>query len=268
MRALIESEVDFMISCKDVIKFWQAKKIFSVSELASAINGKVISLAYHSGKLENAAITYNDTREIFEHDRVVSYTGDLRTLFEIRNAKDAFDELLGAFEKNLPLDEALICKFHYQLTKNTYDINRWDAGERPGKFKINDYVVGREEAGALPEDVPSEMSELLKEINDYQGEKILKVGAYFHVKFENIHPFADGNGRTGRLALNYFLLQKNNPPVIIHEEDRKKYFEALEAWDKRQALEPMIFFLQEQTVKTWAKNLLTRGGKKINHDSK
>ena len=133
-----------MINYKDVVEYWQDKKISTVSELETAINGKIISLAYHSGKLENEAITYNDTREIFEHDRVVSYTGDLRTLFEIRNAKDAFGELLGAFEKKLPLDEALICKFHYQLTKNTYDKNRWEAGERPGKFKVNDYVVGRE----------------------------------------------------------------------------------------------------------------------------
>jgi Fic family protein len=78
------------------------------------------------------------------------------------------------------------------------------------------------------------------------------------VKFENIHPFADGNGRTGRLALNYYLLQKNSPPVIIYEEDRKKYFEALEAWDSRQKLEPMIIFLQEQSIKTWEKNLVMR----------
>ena len=237
-----------MIKYKDVIEFWRCKKISSVSELEIAINGKIISLAYHSGKLENEAITYNDTREIFEHDRVVSYTGDLRTLFEIRNAKDAFVELLGAFEKKLPLDEDLICKFHYQLTKK-------------GKFKMHDYVVGREEVGALPEDVPIEISELLKEIADYKGEEILKVGAYFHVKFENIHPFADGNGRTGRLALNYYLLQKNSPPVIIHEEDRKKYFEALEAWDSRQELEPMNIFLQEQSIKTWAKNLQMRNSR-------
>ena len=247
-----------MINYKAVVEYWQGKKISTVSELETAINGKIISLAYHSGKLENEAITYNDTREIFEHDRVVSYTGDLRTLFEIRNAKDVFNELLGAFEKKLPLDESLICKFHYELTKNTYDKNRWDAGERPGKFKVNDYVVGREEVGALPEDVLIEMSELLREINDYEGEEILKVAAYFHVKFENIHPFADGNGRTGRLALNYYLLKKNSPPVIIHEEDRKKYFEALEAWDRRQELEPMIMFLQEQSIKTWEKNLVMR----------
>ena len=78
------------------------------------------------------------------------------------------------------------------------------------------------------------------------------------MKLENIHLFADGNGRTGRLALNYYLLQKNSPPVIIHEEDRKKYFEALEAWDRRQELEPMIIFLQEQSIKTWEKNLLRR----------
>lgn len=56
---------------------------------AEALNGHSIAFAYHSGKIENENITYHDTREIFEHDGVTSYTGDLRTLFEIRNAKDA-----------------------------------------------------------------------------------------------------------------------------------------------------------------------------------
>lgn len=252
---------------QEIIKYWQSRKISSVSELETAINGKIISLAYHSGKIENPEITYNDTREIFEHDRVVQYTGDLRTLFEIRNSKDAFIELLGAYEKNLPLDSDLICKFHYELTKNTYDKNRWDAGERPGEFKIHDYVVGQGEVGALPEDVPLEMAELLKEINDYSGKEILKVAAYFHLKFENIHPFSDGNGRTGRLALNYYLLQKNYPPVIIHEEDRKEYFQALEEWDNRQEILPMFKFLQDQSIKTWGKNLIMRSGDRFSSSS-
>ncbi|MBQ8482599.1 MAG: Fic family protein, partial [Alphaproteobacteria bacterium] len=86
-----------MLQFSDVIKFWQEKKISTVAQLEAAINGKIVSLAYHSAKIENNSITYNDTREIFEHDSVIQYTGDLRTLFEIRNSKDAFLELLSAF---------------------------------------------------------------------------------------------------------------------------------------------------------------------------
>jgi Fic family protein len=199
---------DKMLKYEDVLEYWQSKKISSVSELETAINGKIISLAYHSGKIENSKITYNDTREIFEHDRVVQYTGDLRTLFEIRNSKDAFIELLGAYEKNLPSDNDLICKFQYELTKNTYDKKHCDVGERPGKFKVHDYVVGQGEVGAFPEDVPPEMAELLKEISDYSGKEILKVAAYFHLKFENIHPFSDGNGRTGRFGFKLLFIAK------------------------------------------------------------
>ena len=99
------------------------------------------------------------------------------------------------------------------------------------------------------------MAELLSEMADVPEEKALTAAAYFHAKFENIHPFADGNGRAGRLLMNYFLLLHNHPPVTIHEEDRKSYYGALEAWDGRQALEPLVTFLREQTVKTWEKQI-------------
>ena len=243
-----------MLQFSDVIKFWQEKKISTVAQLETAINGKIISLAYHSAKIENNSITYNDTREIFEHDSVIQYTGDLRTLFEIRNSKDAFLELLSAFEHRLPLDKKFLCSLHFQLTKNTYDKIRWDAGERPGFFKKHDYVVGRDEVGASPQEVDIEMEELLDEINSFSGSDIITAASYFHVKFENIHPFADGNGRTGRLALNYFLLTHNYPPVIIHEQDRNEYFQALEKWDNQQELSPMSLFLKSQIIKTWQKS--------------
>ncbi len=243
-----------MVAHSEILSFWRDKNIQNACEFEIAINGKIVALAYHSGKLENAAVTYNDTREIFEHDRVSQYTGDLRTLFEIRNAKDAFDALLAAFDQRLPLDKSLLLEFHKQLTKNTYDKARWEAGERPGTLKKNDYVVGREEVGALPQDIEDELDELLEELRDVDDADVLKAAAYFHVKLENIHAFADGNGRVGRLALNYFLLMRNHPPVIIHEEDRKKYFAGLEAWDDRQELALMVDFLTDQTIKTWRKD--------------
>ena len=239
----------------DILMFWNKKNISSSGELSAAMSGKIVSLAYHSGKIENDSVTYHDTREIFDHDGITNYTGDLRTLFEIKNAKDAFAFLLEAFDKDLPMNRELLCRLQEELTKNTYDNRRWSIGERPGTFKKHDYVTGREEVGALPEDVPEEIDELLEELKNFSGSDVLTAGAYFHAKLENIHPFADGNGRTGRLAMNYFLLQNGHPPIIIHEENRKSYFLALESWDTEQNLSPLKDFLKEQTIKTWKKNL-------------
>ena len=237
------------------VALWKSKQIDSDAALAEALNGHSIAFAYHSGKIENDNVTYHDTREIFEHDGVTAYTGDLRTLFEIRNAKDANELFLSAFQRRRPLDEALLLEFHLQLTKNTYDTRRWQLGERPGTYKKHDYVTGREEIGAPPEDVKEEMDELLEDLKEIPPEKILTAAAFFHVKLENIHPFADGNGRVGRLAMNYLLVLHDHPPVIIHEEDRKTYYDALEAWDISQDLTPMLLFLRAQTAKTWAKQI-------------
>ena len=139
--------------------------------------------------------------EIFEHDGVTGYTGDLRTLFQIRNAKDAYELFLCAFGDRRPLDEAFLKELQLCLTKNTYGAKRWRLGKRPGEYKRHNYVTGREEIGAATEDVADEVRELLEELRDVEPRNALTAAAYFHAKFENIHPFADGNGRTGRCLL-------------------------------------------------------------------
>ena len=250
-----------MTPYEKAVALWRQKHIQTDAELAEAMNGHSIAYAYHSGRIENELITYNDTREIFEHDGVTAYTGDLRTLFEISNAKDANEFLLSSFQEKRELDEALVREFQRRLTQKTYDTRHWQLGERPGEYKRHDYVTGKNEIGASPEDVAEEMDELLAELRDLPDEKALTAAAYYHAKFENIHPFADGNGRAGRLTMNYFLLLHGHPPVIIHEEDRKGYYAALEAWDEGQELSPLIDFLKEQTAKTWEKQI-TRAEKK------
>lgn len=240
-----------MTDYEKTLAFWRQQEIRTDAELSAVLNAYCIAFAYHSGKIENDRITYHDTREIFEHDGVTSYTGDLRTLFEIRNAKDAYELFLTAFQVRRPIDEALVKDLQCSLTKNTYDARRWSLGERPGTYKQHDYVTGREEVGAPPEDVQEEVAELLEELQDVAPKNALVAAAYFHAKFENIHPFADGNGRVGRMLMNYFLILQDHPPLVIHEEDRRDYYEALEAWDRKQELKLLVFFLQEQTVKTW-----------------
>lgn len=248
-----------MTDYEKAVALWHRKNITTDAGLAEALNSHSILFAYHSGRIENENITYHDTREIFEHDGVTAYTGDLCTLFEIRNARDAYELFLEAFKEKRPLDERLIKELQKCLTQNTYDTRRWQLGERPGEYKHHDYVTGREEVGAAPEEVQEEITELLSELGEVTERNALTAAAYFHAKFENIHPFADGNGRTGRLAMNYFLVVHHHPLIVIHEEDRRDYYAALEAWDSVQDLAPLRDFLKVQTVKTWEKQI-ARGG--------
>ncbi len=243
-----------MMDAKDIVSFWRSKKIKNSSDLDALVNGQAISLAYHSNKLEYADVTFHDTREVFENDRVTGYTGDTRTLFAMQDAKNAWELFLDSFDQKRKLDEALVKEFHKELTIGTYDERRYRHGERPGEYKIGDYVTGRYEVGAPPEDVAEEMRELLSELTDVPDEKILTAASYFHTKFENIHGFADGNGRTGRLLMNYYLALHDYPLIVIHEEDRREYMAALEKWDTTQDLKPMQQFLTAQMIKTWEKH--------------
>ena len=245
------------MSYLQAIEYWRNKEITNAAELEAALNGQIINFAYHSGKIENSNITYDDTREIFETDTVSSYTGDLRTLFEIRNSKDAIYKILDAFDKKMSITEDFIKEVQYELTKNTYDARRWSIGERPGTYKLHDYIVGMNEVGASAEDTPKEMMELLSDITNttITDKNILNAAAYFHCKMENIHPFSDGNGRTGRLLVNYFLVQHNHPPMIIFNEDKKTYSEALREWDIKQSISAMVDFMKFEISKTWGKQL-------------
>ena len=150
----------------------------------------------------------------------------------------------------------LILEIHRTLTAGTYDERRYvENGERPGEFKKHDYVTGINEVGSAPEDVEADLTELISEMN---GEGISKpdlAAAYFHARFEYIHPFADGNGRVGRTLMNYWLMINDCPPLIIYEEDRRAYYDALKAYDEEEDLQPLIDFLKQETVKTWKRFL-------------
>lgn len=236
---------------EDIVAVWQEKQVKTAADIAYEMNGNGVAFIYHSAKIENDRITYHDTREIFDHGGVTGYTGDVRSLFEIQNSVAAFYRMLDAFEHREPLSEPLICELQGLLTQGTYDTLRYQKGERPGAYKKHDYVTGAQEVGALPEDVPEELGELVHELAHVRPEQALTAAAYFHAKFENIHPFADGNGRAGRLLMNYLLLLLDHPPIIIHEEDRRMYYDALEQFDSAQELDRLVDFLKSQTVKTW-----------------
>lgn len=237
-----------------ILENWH-KNVKTKKELIKYMDNFQLIYSYNSGKIENPDINFDDTREIFENGKVVSFTGDLKTLYEIKNLKDCIDSMLDWISSKRPVDIALIKECHFILTKYTYDERRYiDNEERPGELKKHDYVTGINEVGAAPEEVEEELSELTEEIADnFHLNKVMAAGAYFHLKFENIHPFADGNGRTGRALLNYFLILNGHPPVCIYDEDKKVYIDALRTYDNEGDIDPMVQFLKSQTEKTWQK---------------
>lgn len=236
------------------VQQWQCWNVQSVADIDQYLESFRILFAYHSGKIENADITYHDTREIFENGKVIGYTGNPRALFEQHNQKLCYEVLKEKIAAKKPITIELIQEIHRVLTGGTYDERRYiDMGERPGEFKKHDYVTGIHEVGSTPDEVVPDLRELLDEVNEVGQKNPLKAGAYLHAKFEYIHPFADGNGRVGRTLLNYWLMVNNYPPMIIYEEDKKKYYLALQAYDEKEDLDALTDFFKSQTVKTWAR---------------
>lgn len=240
---------------ESILEFWKKQNIKDANELASVLNSYSVNFAYNSGKIENEEITYHDTREVFDKNGVTAYTGSTKTLFEIQNSKAAYERMLSAFDDKQIVDEEFLKEIQMILTNGTYDERRYQIGERPGEYKHHDYVTGKNEVGASVDDVQDEVCELLEELENIDDKNALVAATYFHAKFENIHPFSDGNGRVGRLLMNYILLIHNHPPITIYEEDRKDYYKALEKFDEELELNSLIDFLKFQLVKTWEKQL-------------
>ena len=237
---------------QELVQNWQNKNIKTVCDLDTELENFRILFAYNSNVIENPKTTYHDTREIFENGKVTSFTGDLRTLFEIQNQKECYDWIKDKIITKEPISLDLIKRIHEKLMHGCYDETRFAKGERPGEFKHHDYVTG-DNVGASASDVESEMQVLCNEINHLGSSNVLLAAAYFHLKFESIHPFADGNGRVGRTLMNYFLMINDYPPTIIYDEDKEAYYMALALYDHSEKIDGFVDFLKEESIKTWVK---------------
>ena len=165
------------------IDYWKSLEIDSLDKIQGILKGFRILFSYHSGVIENTNIKCLDVKEIFDSKRVINYTGDLLTLYEIDNLRISFDYMLSKAIDKEPLTEELIKKFHELLTNGTYDERRYVVnGERPGEYKKHDYVTGKNEVGSLPEDVSDDMRNLIEEVNDVEL-KVMKMYWYWLLMF-------------------------------------------------------------------------------------
>ena len=242
------------------VEYWQNLKIKTVNDYQQKLANFKILFAYNSNKIENEKTDYYDTRELFENGKILNYTGDVKTLFEQQNQKICYDFLLPYLESKTKIDSELIKEIHKILTSGTYDEQRYLVNnERPGEFKKHAYIIGKNEIGSAVNKVENDLNDLLAEIamSDTGAENnyIIMTAAYFHCRFEQIHPFADGNGRVGRTLLNYFLMINDYPPLIVYDDDKLTYYRCLEEFDVTDNLTAMVKFIQYESNKTWHKSM-------------
>ncbi len=248
-------------SYTEILQWWITNNINNSTQLKVMLNHFNVLFAYHSGNIENDQIQYHQTREIFENEKIIGFTGDLLTINEIQNMKHCSDYIYSIYDAKQPITLDIIKKVNYELCKYTLDEQRYVVnGERAGELKKHDYVIGLNDSGSSPENTKYDLQELLDELYEHTYKSIdtLTKAAYFHARFENIHPFSDGNGRTGRTLLNYYLLTQNHPPLIIYTEDKMAYYSAFESYDQDETIEPLKKFLKVETIKTWSNHVLRK----------
>ena len=186
-----------------------------------------------SNAIEGNTLSYAETYSIvFNENSLPLSNVKPRELYEAINLKYALSYSLDNLTK---FDNGLIIEIGNTINKNIKDTT--------GYRKIINYVKGADFVPPKPEMVPSQMSELLYQYNNSDLDTIENI-ANFHIQFEHIHPFEDGNGRTGRVLINHQLLMSGEIPIVIPEERRTEYFNYLQNYDV-DGLSKMIKDLQK-----------------------
>ncbi len=198
------------------------------SQLSGGIYHRVqIDLTYNSNHMEGSRLTHDQTRYIFETNTVGITDGSVSVddIVETANHFRCIDTVIDSAAA--VLTEKYIKELHLLLKSGTTDSRKsWFA---VGEYKkLPNEVGGRETA--LPEDVHGEVRALLDWYNALDAVTLEDIVA-FHVRFERIHPFQDGNGRVGRLIMFKECLKHNVTPFVIDERHKAFYYRGLAEWE-------------------------------------
>ncbi|SMG59128.1 Fic family protein [Paraburkholderia susongensis] len=188
--------------------------------LASLREKLLLEWTYHSNAIEGNTLTLRETKVVLEGITVGGKS--LREHFEATNHRDAILYVEEIVAKNETLSEWQIRNIHALVLKAIDD-------KEAGRYRQENVVIAG--ASTTPPDflhVPEEMKRLVEWCEGAGTLHPVERAAELHTRFVKIHPFVDGNGRTGRLLLNFELMKAGYPPAIIQKEDRLAYYDALD----------------------------------------
>ncbi|MDP3026670.1 MAG: Fic family protein [Nanoarchaeota archaeon] len=191
---------------------------------------------YDSTGIEGNTLTLSETSHLL-FEGIVPSTKSLREIHEVINHKKAFDYMLS-YDKDITKE--FILEMHNLVVANTL---RQDLISQLGRYRTVQVFVGRS-IPPKPQDVPKKMASLLRWY--YTNKKKLHplvLASYFHTEFEKIHPFVDGNGRVGRLLMNFILYKNKYPMINIPKKRRFKYYEVLQEAQYKRNLKSFVKFL-------------------------
>lgn len=181
----------------------------------------LVRMAHHSTAIEGNTLTQSETISILIYSFIPRDMSE-REYYEVKNYRKAFNTLLNA-DKEITTD--LIKKYNKDIMENLHDLN--------GKFKTTqNLILGAEFEPTKPYLVPFEIEDWCNNLsyrleNAKTNEEKVEIIMDQHIKFEKIHPFNDGNGRTGRLLIIHSCIKEGLEPIIIPKEEKGKYINLL-----------------------------------------
>ena len=199
----------------------------------------LVRMAHHSTAIEGNTLTQAETISILIHNFIPRDMSE-REYYEVKNYRKAFNTLLEADRK---ITTELIKKYNKYIMENLHDLN--------GKFKTTqNLILGAEFEPIKPYLVPFEIEDWCDNLsyrleNAKTNEEKVEIIMNQHIKFEKIHPFNDGNGRTGRLLIIHSCLKEGLEPIIIPKEEKGKYINLL-ACENLKELTKWALLLQEK----------------------
>lgn len=210
---------------------------------------------YNSNAIENSTLTLKETEKILL-EMEVSRDVSVREVYEAKNLFRVINYIRNK-SREKEIDRELILLLHQMLIGGIND-------EFAGRFRRpGEYVRVGTHIAPAPEKVESMIETILGEyMNDlekYFGDKIAK----FHLDFETIHPFCDGNGRIGRALMNYQLMRAGFPMIIIRDKEKQKYYQSFSDYRQGQNTKTMEKVLVLALMESFHKRIAYLKGKEI-----
>lgn len=205
------------------------KRPLTEGEISRLNEEFIIEYTYNSNAIEGNTLTLRETDLVLR-----GLTIDQKPLkdhMEALGHKEAFDFVSELVKNNVPISESVIKQIHYLVLadkKNDRGVYR----------KIPVRIMGAKHEPVQPYLIEPKMEQLLIDFNKSTEHTVTKL-ARFHIEFESIHPFIDGNGRTGRLLVNLELMKAGFPPIDIKFTDRIAYYNAFDKYHAKHNLSKM-----------------------------